>query len=121
MRENNGYSLDAPVSGGDIGARNATLSFMVGGDEAIFNKLGKCFSAMGSKYELMGDAGKGQHTKIVNQILIASGMVALVEGLIYAKKANLDQSKIITLLSAGAAGSWSLANYGPRIVNVTFS
>ena len=113
-----GFVLDAPVSGGDVGARNGTLSFMIGGDDQIVKHLTPCFEAMGSKFECMGPAGQGQHTKMVNQIFIASGMMGLVEGLYYAKKANLDQTKIIDLLSGGAAGSWSLSNYGPRIVNV---
>lgn len=118
VQKQNAFALDAPVSGGDVGAKNGTLSFMVGGDKNIFDSLQPYFDAMGSKYECMGTAGQGQHTKMVNQIFIASGMMGLAEGLLYAKKANLNREKIIELLSGGAAGSWSLSNYGPRIIAV---
>jgi len=113
-------AVDAPVSGGDIGARNGTLTFMIGGNAEAVQELEPYWKAMGSKWERMGEAGRGQHTKCVNQILIASGMLGLVEGLLYAEKAGLNKEKIIELLGGGAAGSWSLANYGPRIVKGDF-
>mgnify|MGYP005993264161 CR=1 FL=1 len=118
LERQNAFALDAPVSGGDVGAKNGTLSFMIGGQEDVVKQVLPCFKAMGSKYECMGPAGQGQHTKMVNQIFIASGMMGLVEGLVYARNASLDSSKVIELLSGGAAGSWSLSNYGPRILKV---
>lgn len=109
-------SLDAPVSGGDIGARNATLSIMVGGDVAAFERVRPLFEKMGKTVVLQGGPGSGQHTKMVNQILIAAGMVAVCEGIVYARSAGLDPQRVLESVSGGAAGSWSLSNYGPRIL-----
>lgn len=109
------YFLDAPVSGGDIGARNATLSIMVGGDIDAFNTVTPYFNILGKNIRRMGNAGAGQHTKMVNQILISTTMIGVVEGLLYAYKAGLDLNEAIAAVQTGAAGSWSISNYGPRI------
>lgn len=118
-KKNVGF-LDAPVSGGDVGAKEATLSIMVGGDQEIYDKLLPLFKIMGKNIALMGCAGKGQHTKMSNQIVIASAMVGVVEGLLYAYKAGLDQNKLIDVIGQGAAASFSLNNLGRRIVNKNF-
>lgn len=109
-------SLDAPVTGGDVGAREARLSIMVGGDQTAFEKVRPCFEAMGRTIVHQGGPGAGQHAKMVNQVLIASGMIAVCEGLLYAYRAGLDLEKVMQSVSSGAAGSWSLSNYGPRII-----
>jgi 3-hydroxyisobutyrate dehydrogenase len=109
-------SLDAPVSGGDVGARNATLVIMVGGDEAAFERAEPIFSVLGRTVVRQGSAGSGQHTKMVNQIAIASGMIGLCEALLYAYRAGLDVEQVIETIQGGAAGSWSLSNYGPRML-----
>ena len=113
-------ALDAPVSGGDVGAREARLSIMIGGDEAAFTALEPVWSAMGKTFVRQGDAGAGQHTKMVNQILIASGMIGVCEALLYAHKAGLDAERVLQSVASGAAGSWSLTNYGPRILAGNF-
>jgi len=109
-------SLDAPVSGGDVGARNATLSIMVGGKESAFRRALPLLEKLGNTIVLQGPSGSGQHAKMVNQILIAAGMVALCEGLIYARASGLDPLKVLQSVSVGAAGSWSLSNYAPRML-----
>lgn len=108
--------LDAPVSGGDIGAKNATLSIMVGGEKEVFEKALPILSIMGENIVFQGRAGSGQHTKMANQIAIAAGMVAVCESLAYAKKAGLDPETVLESIGQGAAGSWSLNNLGPRII-----
>jgi 3-hydroxyisobutyrate dehydrogenase len=108
-------SLDAPVSGGDVGARNASLVIMVGGTPEAFVRAEPLFSAMG-KSTLLGDAGAGQHAKMVNQIAIAAGMIAICEALLYGHRAGLDLEQTIETIKSGAAGSWSLSNYGPRML-----
>lgn len=108
-------SLDAPVSGGDIGAREARLSIMVGGDPATFARVRPLFEHMGKTIVHQGAAGSGQHTKMVNQILIATGMIGVCEALLYARKSGLDVPTVLQSVSGGAAGSWSLSNYVPRI------
>lgn len=110
------YALDAPVSGGDIGARDATLSIMAGGDESAFNYLLPIFQVMGNNITLQGKAGAGQHTKLVNQISIAPAMIGICEAIMYAKKANLNPTKVLDAISTGAAGSWSLSNLAPRMI-----
>lgn len=110
------HSLDAPVSGGDIGARDATLSIMVGGRPEVFDAVKPCFEAMGSTIVLQGPHGAGQHTKMVNQILVASTMVAMSEGLMYAARMGLDIETVLSSVINGAAGSWSLSNLAPRVV-----
>ena len=108
-------SLDAPVSGGDVGAREARLSIMVGGDAAAFERVRPLFERMGKTIVHQGPAGSGQHTKMVNQILIATGMIGVCEALLYARKSGLDVPTVLASVSCGAAGSWSLTNYVPRI------
>ncbi len=115
------FSVDAPVSGGDIGAREARLSIMIGGEKEVIDALKPCWEAMGKTIVHQGGPGAGQHTKMVNQTLIASGMVALCEGLLYAHKAGLDLNMVLLSVGPGAAGSWSLANYGPRIIKNDFA
>jgi len=111
---------DAPVSGGDIGAKNGTLVVMAGGDSGNFDNVKPIMESYSSKISLMGTAGMGQHTKMANQIIIASTMVGVVEGLLYAYKAGLDQNAVINLLGGGAASSFSLNSYGPRILKRDF-
>ena len=114
------FAVDAPVSGGDVGAREARLSIMVGGDEAAVARLEPLLSAMGKTIVRQGGPGAGQHTKMVNQILIASGMVGVCEALLYAHQAGLDAERVLQSVASGAAGSWSLSNYGPRILAGNF-
>ena len=114
-------SLDAPVSGGDVGARNGTLSIMVGGDAAALNALRPMLEHLGKKITHLGLPGAGQHTKMVNQILIATMMIGVCEGLIYARRAGLDPMQVIEAVGSGAAGSWSILNLGPRIVKRDFN
>src|SRR4051794_7195035 len=109
-------SIDAPVSGGDVGARNATLSIMIGGDADAVAALEPIWETMGAKWIRQGSPGAGQHTKMVNQILIATGMIGVCESLLYGYKAKLDLEKVLESVASGAAGSWSLSNYGPRII-----
>ena len=115
------HSVDAPVSGGDVGARNATLSIMIGGESKIVSSLQPCWQAMGQTIVHQGAAGAGQHTKMVNQTLIATGMIGVCEGLLYAFKAGLDMDKVMQSVASGAAGSWSLSNLGPRIIENNFA
>ncbi len=111
---------DAPVSGGDIGAREGKLVVMVGGPQEGFETVNNIMKLYSKQVSLMGIAGKGQHTKMTNQIILAGNMVGACEGLLYAYKAGLDQSAIISLLGGGAASSFSLCNLGPRIVKGDF-
>jgi 3-hydroxyisobutyrate dehydrogenase len=114
------HSVDAPVSGGDVGAKNGTLSIMIGGDKEIVEALQPCWDAMGKTIVHQGAAGAGQHTKMVNQTLIASGMIGVCEALLYGYKAGLDLPTVMKSVSSGAAGSWSLSNLGPRIMDNNF-
>jgi 3-hydroxyisobutyrate dehydrogenase len=114
------FSVDAPVSGGDVGAKNAALSIMVGGDKEVVEALSPCFNAMGKTIVYQGAAGAGQHTKMVNQILIATNMIGVCEALLYGYRAGLDLPTVMQSVGSGAAGSWSLANLGPRIMNDNF-
>ena len=114
------HSIDAPVSGGDIGAKNATLSIMIGGDKEVVDQLYPLFSVMGKTLVHQGAAGAGQHTKMANQILIATNMVGVCESLLYGYKAGLDLPTMLQSVGPGAAGSWSLNNLGPRIMNNNF-
>ncbi|MBM7659606.1 3-hydroxyisobutyrate dehydrogenase [Bacillus mesophilus] len=114
------FALDAPVSGGDVGAKNGTLTIMVGGEEKPFQDMMPILTLLGQNIVLQGSAGSGQHTKMCNQIAIASNMVGVCEALAYAKKTGLDPEKVLTSISAGAAGSWSLSNLAPRIINDNF-
>ncbi len=114
------HSLDAPVSGGDVGAKNAGLSIMVGGDAQVFEAVKPLFECMGKTIIHQGGPGAGQHTKMVNQILIAANMVALCEGLLYGYKAGLDLPTVFKSVSVGAAGSKALEVLGPRIMDRNF-
>jgi 3-hydroxyisobutyrate dehydrogenase len=114
------HAVDAPVSGGDIGAREARLSIMIGGDKEVATALQPCFEAMGKTIVLQGGPGAGQHTKMVNQTLIATGIIGVCEALLYAYKAGLDLNTVLQSVSGGAAGSWSLSNYGPRMISGNF-
>jgi len=113
-------SIDAPVSGGDVGARNGTLSIMIGGDQEVVKALAPCWAAMGQTVVLQGGPGAGQHTKMVNQTLIAAGMIGVCEALLYAYRAGLDLSTVLESVASGAASSWSLSNLGPRIIAGNF-
>jgi 3-hydroxyisobutyrate dehydrogenase len=114
------HSVDAPVSGGDIGAREARLSIMIGGDQEIVTALQPLFEAMGKTIIHQGGPGAGQHTKLTNQILIATNMIGVCEALLYAYKAGLDLNTVMQSVSPGAAGSWSLSNLGPRMIHGNF-
>lgn len=113
-------SVDAPVSGGDVGAREARLSIMIGGDPEVVDALRPCWDAMGKTIVHQGGPGAGQHTKMVNQILIATNMIGVCEALLYAYKSGLDLQRVMESVASGAAGSWSLSNLGPRIINNNF-
>jgi 3-hydroxyisobutyrate dehydrogenase len=114
------HSVDAPVSGGDVGARNAALSIMIGGDADVVAALQPMWEAMGKTIVYQGPAGSGQHTKTVNQILIATGMIGVCEALLYGYKSGLDLPNVLKSVASGAAGSWSLSNLGPRIIDNNF-
>ena len=113
-------SLDAPVSGGDVGAKNGTLSIMCGGDESVFEQVKPIFMKFGSQIVLQGSAGAGQHTKMSNQLAIATNMIGVCEALVYAEKAGLNPERVLESISPGAAGSWSLSNLGPRMLAGNF-
>ena len=113
-------SVDAPVSGGDIGAREAKLSIMIGGDAKTVKDLEPLFQILGAKWVRHGGPGAGQHTKMVNQTLIASGMIAVSEGLLYGYKAGLDLETVMESVASAAAGSWSLSNLGTRMMAGNF-
>ena len=107
------FSLDAPVSGGDIGALKGTLSIMVGGDKEIFEKIKPVLNVLGTNINYVGNAGSGQHTKMANQIAIAGTLASVCEAISYAKKANLDCQLVLDCISNGAAGSWQMSNNEP--------
>src|SRR5262249_27672084 len=113
-------SVDAPVSGGDVGARNAALSIMIGGDADAVEAIRPLFECMGKTIVHQGGAGAGQHAKVVNQVLIASNMVGVCEALLYGYKAGLNLETVLQSVSVGAAGSWSLSNLAPRIMQRNF-
>jgi len=109
-------ALDGPVSGGDVGARNATLTIMVGGDERALERVEPVLSAMGTTILRHGGPGAGQHCKMANQIAIAASMLGLAECLAYAAASGLDRARVLETLNGGSAQSWTLANYGPRVL-----
>lgn len=113
-------AIDAPVSGGDIGARDAKLSIMVGGAESDFEAILPILEVMGNQIVYQGPAGAGQHTKMCNQITIASNMIGITEALVYAQKAGLDPERVLQSITSGAAGSWSLSNLVPRMMKGDF-
>ncbi|ADP83429.1 NAD(P)-dependent oxidoreductase [Pseudofrankia inefficax] len=114
-------ALDAPVSGGDVGARGGTLSIMVGGTPEALEAVRPCLEAMGRTIVRQGGPGAGQHTKMVNQILIASTMVSISEALLYAYRNGLDLEQVLASVGGGAAGSWSLTNLAPRVIAGNFA
>ena len=114
-------SLDAPVSGGDVGAREARLSIMVGGDRSTFEQVLPLLECMGANVVLQGGPGAGQHTKMCNQIAIASGMLGVSEALAYAAAAGLTPETVLKSIESGAAGSWSLSNLAPRMIARNFA
>jgi 3-hydroxyisobutyrate dehydrogenase len=113
-------ALDAPVSGGDIGARDAALSIMVGGDQDAFEVVKPLFEVMGKNITYQGEAGSGQHCKMANQIAIASNIMGVCEAIHYAEKAGLNPETVLAAIEAGAAGSWSLTNLAPRMIKGDF-
>ncbi|CEA02329.1 2-hydroxy-3-oxopropionate reductase [Metalysinibacillus saudimassiliensis] len=110
------HALDAPVSGGDIGAQNGTLSIMVGGDEAVFHQVQRLLEVFGENIVYQGEAGAGQHTKMCNQIVIASGMIGVSEAMAYGLAAGLSMDHVLQSITTGAAGSWGLSNLAPRMI-----
>ena len=110
-------ALDAPVSGGDVGAQKGTLAIMVGGDRDAFDKMHDVFAAMGTNIRYQGGAGCGQHTKMANQIAISGCVAAVCEAIAYAKRCGLDPQDMFDAISTGAAGSWQLTNNGQKIIN----
>ena len=119
-RAKQAHAVDAPVSGGDVGAREARLSIMIGGEKEVVDALQPLFETMGKTIVYQGPAGAGQHTKMVNQILIASNMIGVCEAMLYAFKAGLDLNTVLQSVSTGAAGSWSLSNLAPRMIAGNF-
>ncbi len=115
------HALDAPVSGGDIGARDARLSIMVGGEKGDFDTVLPLFKLMGQNIVYQGKPGSGQHTKMCNQICIAANMMGICESLAYATRSGLDPATVLKSIESGAAGSWSLSNLAPRIIKRDFS
>lgn len=115
------FALDAPVSGGDIGAREARLTIMAGGDKAVFETVKPVLAFVGQNIILQGGAGAGQNTKMCNQIAVASTMIGVVEAIVYAEKAGLDPLTVLKSIESGAAGSWSLSNYVPRMIAGNFA
>ena len=110
------HAVDAPVSGGDVGARNASLSIMAGGDESVVNILYPLFNCMAKTVAWMGGAGNGQHTKMANQLAVAGTMIGVCEALVYASRAGVDLLQLVAVISKGAAGCWTLDNLAPRII-----
>ena len=121
LKEKGVNMLDAPVSGGDVGAINGTLSIMVGGDEEVFNECMPVFEAMGTNINLIGGNGAGQTTKLCNQIAVSVNNLAMAEALMLAAASEMDVKKVLDAISGGAAGSWQLSNLGPRILDDDFA
>jgi 3-hydroxyisobutyrate dehydrogenase len=113
--------LDAPVSGGDLGAKEARLVIMAGGRETAFAEMMPLFELLGKNIRLHGGPGSGQHCKMANQIAVAAGMLSWVEALTYAKKANLDPARVLESISGGAAGSWAMSNLAPRALSGNYA
>ncbi len=120
-KEKKVHALDAPVSGGDVGAQNAQLSIMVGGDDEDYHAVKDLLGMMGSNIVHQGPPGAGQHTKMCNQIVIASNMIGMCEAIVYAEKAGLQPNRVLESISGGAAASWSLSNLAPRILNEDYT
>ena len=113
-------TIDAPVSGGDVGARNATLSIMVGGDQAAVDLVMPLLRAMGTLITYQGPSGAGQHTKLCNQLVVAGTMIGVCESLVYGQNAGLDLERVLKAISGGAAACWALDNLAPRILAGNF-
>lgn len=120
-KDHNIFAMDAPVSGGDIGAREATLSIMVGADAAAFDAMRPLFELLGKNIQHQGAAGAGQYTKMANQIAIAGNMMGVSEAIAYAKQVGLDPTHVLDSIATGAAGSWSLSNLAPRMIRGDFA
>ena len=120
-KEKGASVLDAPVSGGDLGAQKGTLTIMVGGNQETYDKIKPLFNIFSSKVNLQGLAGSGQHTKMANQIMVAGTMTGMTEMMVYADKAGLNLEKVIDTVESGSAQNWSLSNYGPRILKENYS
>lgn len=114
------YVIDAPVSGGDVGAKEAKLSIMAGGEKDAFNTVRPLLEHLGTNIVYQGNPGAGQHTKMCNQIAIASNMIGVCEAIVYAEKAGLHPENVLKSITTGAAGSWSLSNLAPRMLNGNF-
>jgi 3-hydroxyisobutyrate dehydrogenase len=114
------HTIDAPVSGGDVGAKEAKLSIMAGGEDEVFESIKPLLNLLGTNIVYQGKAGAGQHTKMCNQIAIATNMIGVCEAIIYAEKAGLDPESVLKSITTGAAGSWSLSNLAPRMLNGNF-
>ena len=121
LKESGVHMLDAPVSGGDVGAQQGTLSIMVGGDQAVFEDCLPVFEAMGKNINLIGGSGAGQTTKACNQIAVACTNLAMAEALMLAAASDLDVQKVLDAISGGAAGSWQMTNLGPRVLKGDFA
>lgn len=121
LREKDCDLVDAPVSGGDVGARNATLAIMAGGRKEAFDRVRPVLAEMGKSITYCGPSGSGQMTKLCNQILVSVNLVAVCEALAFARRGGLDPSVMIEAVKGGAAGSWQLSNLGPKIVDRDFS
>ena len=121
LNEKDVHMLDAPVSGGDVGAQQGTLSIMVGGEQSVFDDCLPVFEAMGKHINLIGGNGAGQTTKACNQIAVAGANLAMAEALMLAATSDLDVGKVVDAISGGAAGSWQLTNLGPRILKGDFA
>lgn len=119
-KEKGMHALDAPVSGGDIGAKEARLSIMVGGDEEDYKEMMPIFQTLGNNIVYQGKAGSGQHAKMCNQIVIASAMIGISESMVYAQKSGLDPEKVLQSITSGAAGSWALSNLAPKMLKGDF-
>ncbi len=120
-KKRNIHALDAPVSGGDVGAKTGTLAIMVGGDDHAFEQVKPILEVMGENIILQGPKGAGQHTKMANQIKIASNMIGVCEAISYAKKAGLNPERVLETITTGAAGSWSLSNLAPRMIKEDYA
>jgi 3-hydroxyisobutyrate dehydrogenase len=119
-KEKDIHAIDAPVSGGDVGAKEAKLSIMVGGEEDDVEAIRPLLNLLGTNIVYQGRAGAGQHTKMCNQIAIASNMIGVCEAIVYAEKAGLNPESVLKSITTGAAGSWSLSNLAPRMLNSNF-
>lgn len=108
--------IDAPVSGGDVGARNGTLTIMAGGAQEDYDRVASILETVGKKIERMGPVGSGQRTKMANQIAVCGTIASMAEALNFAREKGMDLQKVFDVISSGAAGSWSLSNYGPRLL-----